>query len=163
MAAATGANTQFGQIAEKLTQHPPETEFERGVRRFWLFINRNDVDFNTCCFLRSMYYITKPAIDSLLFSVALAVGINASVIACDNQCCSCQRFLGPWQKEGVYSTPPKLDRELWQHGCCCAPIKTGTLTEGIVRLDGAVDEKGQASEIVFRLAYLNSRFTNRNG
>ena len=30
----TGANTVFGEIAERLRLRPPETEFERGLRRF---------------------------------------------------------------------------------------------------------------------------------
>jgi Mg2+-importing ATPase len=36
--------------------------------------------------------------------------------------------------------------------------KTGTLTEGVVRLDGALDGQGQPSEAVLRAAYLNARF-----
>ena len=34
--------------------------------------------------------------------------------------------------------------------------KTGTLTEGVVRLDGAFDVKGQPSQSVLRYAYLKS-------
>ncbi len=30
----TGTATAFGQIADRLTLRPPETEFERGIRRF---------------------------------------------------------------------------------------------------------------------------------
>ena len=36
--------------------------------------------------------------------------------------------------------------------------KTGTLTEGVVRLDGALDAAGQPSDRVLRLAYLNAHF-----
>ena len=39
---------------------------------------------------------------------------------------------------------------------CSVPIKTGTLTEGVVHLDGAVDTEGTASGKVFRSAYLNA-------
>lgn len=38
--------------------------------------------------------------------------------------------------------------------------KTGTLTEGVILLDGALDINGQPSEIVMRQAYLNSYFQN---
>ncbi|MEZ4622507.1 MAG: hypothetical protein R2867_44365 [Caldilineaceae bacterium] len=31
---ATGAKTEFGQVAHRLLVRPPETEFERGIRRF---------------------------------------------------------------------------------------------------------------------------------
>ena len=36
--------------------------------------------------------------------------------------------------------------------------KTGTLTEGVVRLDGALDVQGKPSETVLRLAYLNAQY-----
>ena len=36
--------------------------------------------------------------------------------------------------------------------------KTGTLTEGIVSLDGAVDTQGQPSDAVLRFAYLNAHY-----
>jgi Mg2+-importing ATPase len=36
--------------------------------------------------------------------------------------------------------------------------KTGTLTEGVVRLDGALDVHGEPSDEVFRCAYLNAHF-----
>jgi P-type Mg2+ transporter len=36
--------------------------------------------------------------------------------------------------------------------------KTGTLTEGVVRLDGAFDTQGQPSKAVLRYAYLNAHF-----
>ena len=36
--------------------------------------------------------------------------------------------------------------------------KTGTLTEGVVRLDGALDAEGQPSAAVLRCAYLNAHY-----
>ena len=30
----TGKDTEFGKVSERLKLRPPETEFERGVRRF---------------------------------------------------------------------------------------------------------------------------------
>ncbi len=35
---ATGRQTAFGDIVAHLAKRPPETEFERGVRRFGLLI-----------------------------------------------------------------------------------------------------------------------------
>ncbi len=37
---ATGKQTEFGRIAEKLTLKPPETEFERGIRQFGRMLTR---------------------------------------------------------------------------------------------------------------------------
>ena len=36
----TGGQTQFGEIARRLAMRPPETEFDRGIRRFGLMITR---------------------------------------------------------------------------------------------------------------------------
>ncbi|NLB39257.1 MAG: magnesium-translocating P-type ATPase, partial [Clostridiales bacterium] len=36
----TGTSTAFGQIADRLTLRPPETEFERGIRRFGYLLTR---------------------------------------------------------------------------------------------------------------------------
>jgi len=36
--------------------------------------------------------------------------------------------------------------------------KTGTLTEGVVHLDGALDAQGEPSQLAFRCAYLNAHF-----
>ena len=36
--------------------------------------------------------------------------------------------------------------------------KTGTLTEGVVHLDGALDTQGQPSEAILRWAYLNAHY-----
>ena len=37
---ATGKQTAFGEIAERLAMRPPETEFQRGIRQFALLIMR---------------------------------------------------------------------------------------------------------------------------
>ncbi len=41
--------------------------------------------------------------------------------------------------------------------------KTGTLTEGVVQLDGALDSQGQPSDEVLRYAYLNAALPDRPG
>ena len=43
VAIATGAKTMFGDIAARLRTRAPETEFERGLRRFSLLILRTTV------------------------------------------------------------------------------------------------------------------------
>ncbi|MBX6342834.1 MAG: HAD-IC family P-type ATPase, partial [Thermomicrobiaceae bacterium] len=72
---ATGPRTAFGDIAARLAQHPPETEFERGLRHFSYLIMR------TVLFLVLFVLLTNLAAhrdpwESLLFAVALAVGLT---------------------------------------------------------------------------------------
>lgn len=152
--ASTGANTQFGQIANKLTLRPPETEFESGVRHFGYLLTEMMLVLTLIVFAINVIF-NKPAIDSLLFSVALAVGITPQLLpAIINVVLS--KGSRSLAKEGVIVRRLTSIENFGSMDVLCTD-KTGTLTEGIVRLDNAMDEKGQASEIVFRLACLNAK------
>jgi Mg2+-importing ATPase len=72
---ATGPATAFGDIAARLATRPPETEFERGTRHFALLILRT-VLFLVLFVLVVSVALHRPAFESLLFAVALAVGLT---------------------------------------------------------------------------------------
>jgi Mg2+-importing ATPase len=72
---ATGRATAFGDIAARLAERPPETEFERGTRAFGLLI------MQTVFFLVAFVFLVSAALhhdpfESLLFAIALAVGLT---------------------------------------------------------------------------------------
>jgi len=71
----TGRATAFGDIAVRLATRPPETEFERGIRRFGLLIMRTVFFLVLFAFVISLFHRQSP-LDSLLFAVALAVGLT---------------------------------------------------------------------------------------
>ena len=71
----TGTGTAFGQIAERLTLRPPETEFERGIRRFGYLLTEVMFVLVLIVFAVNVFF-HKPVLDSLLFSIALAVGLT---------------------------------------------------------------------------------------
>lgn len=72
---ATGVRTQFGDIAARLAARPPETECERGLRRFGMLILRA-VFFLVLFILAVDIAMQRPALESMLFAVALAVGLT---------------------------------------------------------------------------------------
>ncbi len=75
----TGQATMFGQIAQQLSLRPAETEFEHGVRRFGNLLTRVIFvmdDRRT----RGERVSRKPLIDSLLFALALAVGLAPELL-----------------------------------------------------------------------------------
>ena len=72
---ATGPATAFGDIAARLMTRPPETEFERGIRRFALLIMQTVV-FLVLIVLFASVIFHRPLLESLLFAVALAVGLT---------------------------------------------------------------------------------------
>ena len=72
---ATGPATAFGDIAARLSTRPPETEFERGTRQFALLIMRT-VFFLVLFVLLAGALLHHAFLESLLFAVALAVGLT---------------------------------------------------------------------------------------
>ena len=149
----TGAGTEFGKIAKQLSLRPPETEFERGVRHFGYLLTEIMLVLTLAVFAINVMY-HKPAIDSLLFSVALAVGITPQLLPAIISITLSQGSRR-MAKEGVIVRRLTSIENFGSMDVLCTD-KTGTLTEGVVRLDGAVDVAGKDSDTVLRLAYLNA-------
>jgi Mg2+-importing ATPase len=76
---ATGRTTRFGQIAESLRLRRPETEFERGVRRFGYLLAEVTLLLVLAIFGFNVF-LHKPVLDSFLFALALAVGLTPQLL-----------------------------------------------------------------------------------
>jgi P-type Mg2+ transporter len=151
----TGAGTAFGQIAERLTLRPPETEFERGIRRFGNLLSQIMTVLVLVVFAINVI-LNKPAIDSLLFAIALAVGIAPELLPAIISVNLSKGAQG-MARRGVIVRRLNAIENLGSMDILCTD-KTGTLTEGVVRLDGALDIQGRPLEDVLRYAYLNAAF-----
>jgi Mg2+-importing ATPase len=100
--------------------------------------------------------LAKPPIDSLLFALALAVGLAPELLPA---IISITLAHGSQQmaKRGVIVR--RLNAiENFGSMDVLRTDKTGTLTEGVVRLDGALDPDGQPSTTVLDYTYLNSQY-----
>ncbi len=73
--AETGGRTQFGRLARKLTEERPKTEFQKGIERFTKMLVRIVIGLVIFIFLGNLF-MRRSALDSLLFSIAVAVGIT---------------------------------------------------------------------------------------
>ena len=151
----TGAGTAFGQISERLTLRPPETEFERGIRRFGLMLTQIMTVLVLGVFAINVV-LDKPAIDSLLFAIALAVGITPELLPAIISI-NLSKGAQSMAKRGVIVRQLNAIENLGSMDTLCTD-KTGTLTLGVVKLDGALDMNGSPSEDVLRWAYLNAAF-----
>nr|MBN1228156.1 magnesium-translocating P-type ATPase [Anaerolineae bacterium] len=151
----TGAQTAFGQIAETLTLRPPETEFERGIRRFGYLLTELMLVLTIIVFAINVFF-QKPALDSLLFSVALAVGLTPQLLPAIINITLAQGSKALAQ-QGVIVRHLTSIENFGSMDVLCTD-KTGTLTVGVVRLDGAVNVEGEPSENVLRLAAINACF-----
>lgn len=75
----TGTATAFGQIAGRLTLRPPETEFEHGIRQLGYLLTEVMLILVFGIFFLNVL-MQKPVFDSLLFSIALAVGLTPQLL-----------------------------------------------------------------------------------
>lgn len=149
----TAKSTVFGQIAERLKLRPEDTEFERGVQRFGYLLTRVMLVMVVVVLLINILR-DKPALDSLLFALALAVGLTPELlpaIISITLAHGAQRMA----KRGVIVRKLNAIENFGSMDVLCTD-KTGTLTEGVVLLKDALDTQGKPSGSVLRYACLNS-------
>lgn len=149
----TAQNTQFGRIEKHLERAQPETDFERGVRRFGTMLLR--VMFLIVTFVLAInQMLGRPFVESMLFAVALAVGLSPELLPAivTVTLSAGARHLA---KGGVIVR--RLEA-LENFGCMTVLCtdKTGTITTGEVVLADATDAGGQSSSEVKRLAFINA-------
>ncbi len=157
----TGSATQFGAIARRLALRAPETEFERGTRRFgYLLIGTALVMVVPVFAINAL--LGRPLVETLLFSVALAVGLSPELlpaILTVNLARGAQMLAAG----GVLVRRLSAIENLGSIDILCTD-KTGTLTEGVVTVENAYDAHGVACERVLELgarnASLQTGFTN---
>ncbi len=150
---ATGRDTEYGSIAQRLTLRPPETEFERGTRRFGYLLTSTMLVIVMCVFVVNML-MGRPPAETFLFSVALAVGLSPELLPAILSV-NLARGAEMMATRGVLVRRLNAIENLGSVDTLCTD-KTGTLTEGVVRLDGAYDAGGAASAEVLRLALCNA-------
>jgi Mg2+-importing ATPase len=71
---STGKNTEFGAISKSLARPHPETEFQKGVRNYGTMLMVLAIALTVGIFALNAF-IGHPIIDSLLFSLAVAIGL----------------------------------------------------------------------------------------
>jgi Mg2+-importing ATPase len=151
----TGTRTEFGSIAQRLTLRPPETEFERGVRHFGYLLLEVTLVLVMAIFAINVA-LARPVLDAFLFSMALAVGLTPQLlpaIISINLAHGAKRMA---LKKVIVKRLAAIENFGSMDVLCCD--KTGTLTEGVVRLHSAIDVEGKESERVLFHAYLNAMF-----
>lgn len=151
--AGTGARTEFGRIAGRLAAPPPETDFERGLKRFGYFLMSAMLLLVLGVFLAHLLR-SRPPIETLLFSVALAVGLSPELLPAILSM-NLARGAEMLARHGVLVRRLNAIESLGSMDVLCTD-KTGTLTEGVVNLEGAYDAFGAPSPLVLRTAALNA-------
>lgn len=149
----TGRATHFGAIAHRLSLRPPETEFDRGIRRFGYLLTIAMLSITLIVF--AVHVLRgRPAVDTLLFAIALAVGLSPELLPAILSV-SLARGAQAMARRGVLVRRLNAIENLGSMDILCTD-KTGTLTEGVVRLEGAYDPDGNSSTSVLELAAINA-------
>lgn len=150
---ALGAATEYGALAASVGGRDVVTSFERGITKFGLLLMRWMLVLLGGLFVMNMI-LQRPIIDSLLFSVALAVGLTPQLLPA---IISVSLSTGARLMAKRQVLVKRLDaiEDFGAMNVLCTD-KTGTLTAGVVAVDGAVDLSGVASDRVARLAFLNA-------
>jgi Mg2+-importing ATPase len=151
----TGKDTEFGKVSERLKLRPQETEFEHGIRRFGYFLMEVTLVLVIAIFAINVY-LARPVLDSFLFSLALAVGLTPQLlpaIISINLAHGAKRMA---QEKVIVKRLASIENFGSMNVICSD--KTGTLTEGIVHLQSALDVEGTPSDKVLFYAYLNASY-----
>jgi P-type Mg2+ transporter len=149
----TGTFTQYGEIASKSNEKKPETEFERGLKRFGYLIMQVTFVLVVLVFLINTLFKRSP-LESVLFSVALAVGLTPGLLPMILSI-NLARGATNMSRKGVIVKRLASIQNFGSMDILCSD-KTGTLTENRVTVIKHVDMQGQDSEKVFVYSFLNS-------
>jgi Mg2+-importing ATPase len=151
----TGRATELGGLAEGLAAPRPADAFAQGIRQFGFLMMRLTV-FLVLFVLATNVLFHRPWLDSLLFALALAVGLTPELLpmVVTVTLANGARRLA---RHRVIVKRLAAIHDLGAMDVLCTD-KTGTLTESQIRLAGHVDGNGENSEQVLRLAHLNSSF-----
>lgn len=151
---ATGVRTAFGDVVAKLAAKPPETAFDAGLRRFSYMIARI-VFLLVLLVLVASLALHRPPLQSLLFAVALAVGLTPEFLPMITSVTLSRGALAMARKHVVVKHLPAI-QNLGSIDILCSD-KTGTLTAGIMSLEFSAAPDGTPSTVPLALAAVNSR------
>src|SRR3990170_673078 len=151
----TGSLTEYGKIAKRLVEKPPETEFEKGIRSFGFLIMQ--VTFLLVIFVFFVNALYKrDVLESLLFSVALAVGLTPELLPMIITI-NLSRGAMIMSKKGVIVKRLPSIENFGSMNVLCTD-KTGTLTENQIKLILNIDMDGNDDEKVLLYSFLNSHY-----
>ncbi|HEX7746722.1 MAG TPA: magnesium-translocating P-type ATPase [Micromonosporaceae bacterium] len=149
----TGDATEFAGVSARLAGRDVRGGFERGLTGYGLLLVRVMAVLVIAIFAVNLV-LGRPLVDSLLFSVALAVGLTPQILPA---IISVSLSVGARQMAREQVIVRRLDA-IDDFGAMTVLLtdKTGTVTSGVVRLDATLDLDGQDSDDVRRPARLNA-------
>jgi Mg2+-importing ATPase len=137
---STGSATAFGKIAVGLGERQAETGFQAGLRGFSTLLVRVAAVLTTSIFVINVS-LSRPLIDALLFSLAIAIGITPQLLPAIVSVSLSTGSRRLAQKKVLVKRLVTIE-DLGNIEVLFTD-KTGTLTEGLITFDRALDPCGQ--------------------
>lgn len=150
---ATAKQTEFGKISTNLQSRAPETDFEKGIRKFGYMLMEVTLILVIIIFGINVF-LHKPILDSFLFSLALAVGLTPQLLPA---IISVNLSTGAKRMAKLLVIVKRLSsiENIGSMNILCSD-KTGTITEGKVNLKDTLDINGNHNDKVLQYAWLNA-------
>ncbi len=152
---ATGSKAQLGSIASALQKAPPPTAFAVGIQNFGMMIIKATVFLVLFVVLVNLIF-HRPALESFLFALALAVGLTPELLPMIVSVTLAHGSMRMAKKHVIVKRQSAID-DLGSMDVFCSD-KTGTLTEARIKLVREVDLGGRDSGSALMLAQLNAAF-----
>ena len=151
----TGRSTELGGLAHGLAMERPRDAFERGIRQFGFLMLRLTVFLVLFVTVTNLAF-HRPLLESLLFALALAVGLTPELLPMVVTVTLANGARRLAARRVIVKRLAAI-HDLGAMDVLCTD-KTGTLTELEIKLAAHVDQAGEDSGEVLRLAALNSAF-----
>lgn len=151
----TGLSTEYGQIAKTLVQRPPETDFEHGLKQFSYLMSKFVFILVIVVFFVNALF-KQDILQSLLFSVALAVGMTPELLPMILSLNMTKGAIAMSAKGAIVKHPESI-QNFGSMDVLCTD-KTGTLTDNKIALMKHLDPDGNDNEKVLLFSYINSFF-----
>ncbi|QQS15523.1 MAG: magnesium-translocating P-type ATPase [Candidatus Moraniibacteriota bacterium] len=153
--ALTGAQTEYGKIASGVSREKSETDFERNIRGFSLFVMRlNFVLVGLVLLVNTL--LGRDFIESLTFSIAIAIGLTPELLPVMLSVSLARGSVRMAKKHAIVKNLSSI-QNFGSMTVLCTD-KTGTLTQDKITLIKHIDGDGHDSEEVFFYSYLNSAY-----
>jgi Mg2+-importing ATPase len=148
----TGHQTVFGGITSGASSMT-ETAFEKGIRHFGFFLLEVTLVLAFAILAVNLFF-HKPLVESLLFALALAVGMAPELLPAINTIAMSAGAKRMLQKKVIVKKLSAI-QNLGEVNLLCTD-KTGTITQGNIQLAAVNDALGNESPSVKQLAFLNA-------
>ncbi len=148
-------DSEFGKITASLGEKDSATDFEKGIKSFGNLILHVTTFLIGLIFVFNIF-LNKPFLESFMFALALSVGLTPQMlpaIISVNLSQGAKRM----SEQGVIVKKLNAIENFGSMTVMCSD-KTGTITQGKVKLDAALDCNGNKSDNIYRLAAINSYF-----